>query len=403
MKGIFNGLLKNTGYQSIFVDESKLENYFLPNKLPHREKELSLLAQLFLPILSDQNVISKNILVMGDSGIGKTATIKLFGEILKKAAEKRSISLNCVFVNCRCEKTNYNVLIKIVKSIDNNFPRRGYSPSDLLDILRDFVKVKNVYLLIVLDELNYLIKNDKDLVYFLTRLNDDSYNSPQRFSTIGIIKDLSCINDLDSGTLSTLQKNIIEFVGYSKEQIFDIIKYRAVISLKKNVISDDLIKLVSDITFIKGDIRYGLNLLWKAGKVAEKKNLSKITEECIELGNQETLPIQNSNLLTEMSTHKLIFLLIIISCLRKSKNGFVPFIDTLKAYYILCEKIGVQSISYSQLWNYIQEYKNKNLIALTPQSKNNQGKKILFGIPSLSLIPFEQDIKILLASRGVFV
>ena len=90
----------------------------------------------------------------------------------------------------------------------------------------------------MLDELNYLIKKDKDVIYSLTRLNDDSFNVPQRLSIIGIVRDISCINNLDASTLSTLQRNIINFDVYTKQQIFDILKFRAELSLKKNVISD---------------------------------------------------------------------------------------------------------------------------------------------------------------------
>ncbi len=403
MQESFNKLLDKVRYQSIFADESKLENNFLPNELPHRERELSLLAQLFLPILSLQNSISKYILVTGDSGIGKTTTVKLFGKYLKGAAEKRWISLNCIFVNCRREKTSYNILLRIAKTIYKKVPRRGYSPSDLLGIVEEFIKIKKVYLLLVLDELDYLIKSDTDLIYSLIRLNDDSYNTPHQFSIIGIAKDLSCINDLDSGTLSTLQKNIIRFAKYSRDQIFDIIKYRAGISLKKKVVSDDLIKLVSDTTFIKGDIRYGLNLLWKAGKIAESKNLLIITEECVELANQELFPIQTQNILAEMDLQKLVFLFSIVNPLQKSKKSLILLNETLKLYETTCKNIGVKPLSYSKLWNYLQEYKNKNLIIVEAENKDLKGNKSIIGIPGIPLMTFEQNIKILLASRGVFI
>ena len=71
---------------SLFQDESKLEMNFVPNKLPHRDKELSLLSQLFLTLITDPNSISRKILITGKTGIGKTVTIKYFGEILKKAS-----------------------------------------------------------------------------------------------------------------------------------------------------------------------------------------------------------------------------------------------------------------------------------------------------------------------------
>ena len=59
---LFSNLLDKDKKYSIFNDESKLENDFVPPKLPYREKELSLLAQYFLPILVHRSTISKNIL-----------------------------------------------------------------------------------------------------------------------------------------------------------------------------------------------------------------------------------------------------------------------------------------------------------------------------------------------------
>jgi Cdc6-like AAA superfamily ATPase len=102
-------------------------------------------------------------------------------------------------------------MIKIIRSINKNFPKRGYSPQDLLEIINDFLNTHNFHILIILDELNYLINNDNDLIYSLTRINDDSFNVPQRVSIIGIVRDVSCINNLDNSTLSTLQRNIIRF------------------------------------------------------------------------------------------------------------------------------------------------------------------------------------------------
>ena len=117
---IFSKLLDKTENHSIFIDESKLEHNYLPYKLPYRERELSLLAQSFLSILVPQSGISKNILITGNSGIGKTATIKLFCKILSNVAKKRDISLVCVFINCRCKSSSYKILMKIISSIYKN-------------------------------------------------------------------------------------------------------------------------------------------------------------------------------------------------------------------------------------------------------------------------------------------
>ena len=141
---IFENLLKKP---SIFKDERKLDINFIPNKLPHRNKELSLLSQLFLTLLTNPNELSRKILITGKTGIGKTVTVKLFGEMLIKAAKKREISIKYIHINCRKERTSYKVLIKILRSINTNFPKRGYSPQDLLEIINDFLNIHNIHIL----------------------------------------------------------------------------------------------------------------------------------------------------------------------------------------------------------------------------------------------------------------
>jgi len=395
---IFDNLLNKA---SIFKDERKLDINFIPKKLPHRNKELSLLSQLFLTLLTNPNEISRKILITGKTGIGKTVTVKNFGEMLIKAAKKREISIKYIHINCRKERTSYKVLIKILRSINTNFPKRGYSPQDLLEIINDFLNIHNIHILVVLDELNYLINNDNDLIYSLTRLNDDSFNLPQRFSIIGIVRDISCINNLDNSTLSTLQRNIIKFENYTNEQIFDIFKYRAEISLKRNAVSDELIEMISDLVSIKGDIRYGLNLLWKACKIAENKNLQSITSECIRLATEDMVPFSTLDVLKDMTSQKLIFLLAIINQIKNNKNNKVTFLEILKSYLILCENTELKPRSYSQLWNYLQEYKKEKFIFVKLESKSIKGRKALIEVPDIPIVKFENIIREILDSKGL--
>ncbi|MCK4286177.1 MAG: cell division control protein Cdc6, partial [Candidatus Lokiarchaeota archaeon] len=57
---------------SLFLDEGKLDMNYIPDNLPHRDKELSLLSQLFLALITNPNSISRKILITGRTGIGKT-------------------------------------------------------------------------------------------------------------------------------------------------------------------------------------------------------------------------------------------------------------------------------------------------------------------------------------------
>jgi cell division control protein 6 len=394
----FDDLLRKP---TLFKDESKLDINYIPERLPHREKELSLLSQLFLALLTNPNSISRKILITGKTGIGKTVTVKLFGKMLMETAIKRKVQIMYIHINCRKERTSYKVLIKIIRTINKNFPKRGYSPQDLIEVILDLLKSRDLHLLIILDELSYLINTDGDLIYSLTRLNDDTINAPQRLSLIGIVRDISCLNSLDTSTLSTLQRNIIKFNYYSKKQIFNIFKYRAEESLKENVISDNLLNSIADIVLKNGDIRYGLNLLWRTCKIAESKNLLHITVDCIRLGNQETIPFLTQDVLKYLSVQKLLFLLSIVISLKKSKTSLISINDVLKSYYMLGENTGIKVRSYSQLWNYLQEFKKENILSIKILSEKIKGRKSLIEISDIPLPILEDYLLKILNSRGI--
>ena len=386
---------------TIFKDESKLDMNYIPEKLPYREKELSLLSQLFLTLLTHPNSISRKVLITGKTGIGKTVTIKLFGMLLEEVGIKRSVSIKVIHVNCRKERTNYKVLIKIIRTLNSNFPKRGYSLQDLIETMNEILNQHNLHLLIVLDELCYLINNGGDLVYSLTRVNDDSINSLQRLSIIGIVRDISCLNNLDVSTLSTLQRNIIKFNSYTEKQIFDIIKYRAELSLKENTFSDEIIKGISEIVINNGDIRQGLNLLWKSAKIAKYQHLKYITPECIRLANQELISFSTQDILKYMKVHKLLLLLAVVRVLKKIGKTQIYISDAIKNYQINCENIGIKERSYSQLWNYLNELKNENIISMEILSQKIRGRKGIIKIPEIPLNKLEDCINSILHSKGV--
>jgi len=385
---------------SIFKDESKLDINFIPDKLPHRDKEISLLSQLFLGLITNPNSISRKILITGKTGIGKTATVKFFGVLLEKASKKRDINVKYVHVNCRKERTSYKVLIKLIQLMDNKFPKRGYSSQDLLDILIEFLYRHDLHLLIGLDELSYLINKHEDLIYSLTRINDDNLKGDQRLSIIGIVRDISCLNNLDNSTMSTLQRNIIHFKPYSQDQIYDILKYRADISLKNNVLSNKMLETISEITFGSGDVRTGLNIMWRSCKIAESKNLKYVNAECIRLGNQDLLPFSTLDILEYMNSQKRIFLLAIIKALNNNEQIEISFNDALKSYNMVCENLGLKPKSHSQVWNYLQEFKRDNIVVADIISEKIKGRHAIIKITDLSLPNLEKNTIEILNSKG---
>ena len=266
----------------IFKDENKLDIDFATNRIPiGRGREISILSQLFLALLTNPNKISRKILITGNKGIGKTRTIKVFGEMITKWS--KIVPIKYIHINCKKENSTQKILIQIIRLLNNEFPEGEYSIKSLKEALRILIgENPNIHILIALDNLNYIVKNKEDIIssiFSLTNVDEISFDPSYSFSIIGIVRNLWSIT---SSMLSSFQRGIIRFADYSREQLFDMLKNRAQISFREHVVSEKLIEFLAEYLYRNNiPLKKGLQLLRNAGKIAQKRNLGIINVTCL--------------------------------------------------------------------------------------------------------------------------
>jgi cell division control protein 6 len=142
-------------------------------------------------------------------------------------------------------------------------------------MLVEVLDMEDRYLLLILDELDYFInQRGANILYDLTRLMDDRLNAPQRLSMIAVGRNIPLDRDtLDSSILSTLQRNLMRFERYSSEALYAILEDRVKITFKNDTIMDETLQVISDIASEHGDARYAIELLWRAGKQADRSRV----------------------------------------------------------------------------------------------------------------------------------
>ena len=85
-------------YRSVFKDETKLDITYIPNRLPHRDRELRLLMEFFSFILQFPAKMAQRVIIFGDVGTGKTVLSQRFGVDITHEANKLGINLRYVHV-----------------------------------------------------------------------------------------------------------------------------------------------------------------------------------------------------------------------------------------------------------------------------------------------------------------
>lgn len=379
---------------TIFKDESALFPDYVPMNLVHREPQLKSLSRIFKVILESPGSVAQKVTLVGDVGVGKTAVAKRFGSTMESIAKGSSINLRYVHVNCYKDRTLFLVVKKVAQQILPSIPDRGFSAQELFESLWKILEDENIYLLLALDEIDFLLSvaGEKDApLYFLSRVADEYINKPQRLSLILITRKLEFLSSLDKSVQSSLLHNVINFERYTSEQLYDIIQARGLDALKEGTSGDEILAMIADISAPHGDARYALELLWRAGKYADADAAPRILPEHVRKAQLDVSQFPMHTVM-EMPLHERLFLLSVAKVLKKNKSAYVTMGEVESTYRLLCESNKIEPRKHTQFWEYLQTLKNLGILYTKISGAGFRGKTTLIGLLNLSIEAVEKGL-----------
>jgi len=276
-KDIFDTFLKA---EQVFKDKEVIRPSYTPEKLPHRDQEITTLASIFVSALKGET--PSNVFIYGKTGTGKTAVAKYVGKELIEKGKQLNKNLSFVYINCEIVDTEYGILSNIGNSIIKNWnemiPFTGWPMEKVYDKLKEEIERQGGVTIIVLDEIDKLVsKSGDDVLYVLSRMNTDLEKA--KASVIGISNDLKFTELLDARVKSSLGEEEMIFPPYNAAQLQDILKQRAGLAFNKDVLDPSVIPLCAALAAQEhGDARRALDLLRVSGEIAERDEQKKVTE-----------------------------------------------------------------------------------------------------------------------------
>lgn len=289
--------------------------------------------------------------VVGPAGTGKTCTTIRFGEIISERAHNRGINLQHVYVNCKVDgATRYVLYSNLVKKVTPKISTKSLSPEEMIRQLINYLKFEEIFLIITLDEIDYFVQiNPKEhVIYDLTRIPEMQPGTPiPIIGGIFVARSLKWHDLLEQGERSTLGRGIIEFPRYTSRQIRDILADRVKEAFQPNVVSDETLDLISDITAnppINGDVRIGLELLYYSGILAENTGSIKVTPEHVRKVYSEINPTITAEDILSLDKDSRMILLALARGLKASKSAYISLRDLRKFYNIVCEEYNVKPV-----------------------------------------------------------
>jgi archaeal cell division control protein 6 len=268
--GLFADLLSQGG---IFQTRDVLRPTYTPRELPHRQDQINGLASVLVPALRGET--PSNVLIYGKTGTGKTAVAKYVGKELEEAGFGTKCSV--IYINCEVVDTQYRILAHLARHFDKEIPMTGWPTDQVYAEFRNALDEEKRVVVIMLDEVDKLVRKGDDVLYNLSRVNSDLIQS--RVSLIGISNDLKFTEFLDPRVRSSLGEDEIIFPPYNAEQIREILEQRAAIAFRPSVLNEEVIPLCAAFAAQEhGDARRALDLLRIAGELAERARSAVVAE-----------------------------------------------------------------------------------------------------------------------------
>ncbi|MGV9202625.1 MAG: Cdc6/Cdc18 family protein [Promethearchaeia archaeon] len=362
----------------MFKNRDALDPSYVPEELPHRDNEIQAIAEKTACALMGDT--PQSFLCHGRTGTGKTATVRYVSQKLEEHCTSSGKNKPWwIYINCNIVSTPYRILAHIFNTIvkEEQIPPTGL-PKDvifkkLLGLLDEKIKI----CFLVLDEVDILMEKSggDEILYDLTRINENLDSC--RCSLIGISNVLNLTESLDPRVKSSLgNEEPVVFNPYNANQLSVILEKRATVAFQDGVINPGVIKLCAGLAAQEnGDARKALQLLRKAGELAERAQNKKITDKHIidaqtnlEEGHIieyiKGLPLQAQIILTA------IYLIIKNEPKIMIKSG-----DIYEVHSELCNQIpGVSGLTKRQKSNYITELDTAGIISTTLRSLGYYGR-----------------------------
>ena len=364
---------------SIFKDRGVLRHTYTPDYLPHRDKEVNSLASIMVAALRGD--APSNILIYGKTGTGKTAVAKYVGMELERHGEICSIPCYVIYLNCEIVDTQYRLLAHLARHFDKDIPMTGWPTDQVYDEFKKAIDSEQIIVIVMLDEIDKLIRKGDDVLYNLSRINGDLKRS--RVSIIGISNDLKFTDFLDPRVKSSLGEEEIIFPPYNAEQIEDILKQRAEMAFEPGVLDETVIPLCAAFAAREhGDARRALDILRISAELAEREKSPVVDERHVRDARYKLEVDRVVEVIRTLPTQSKLVLLSILKMAERGADRFTTG-EVYTIYRQMCHEIQMEVLTQRRITDLISELDMLGIVNAMVVSKGRYGrtKEISLSVP----------------------
>ena len=278
-----------------------LESSYVPVSLVNRREQLEALREgVVFPV---ENGVSSNMFIYGQSGTGKTVTLKFLS----------GLESGCFFhyENAISAGSFKRIVVNLLNSLGKQISEK--LPYD--SIFRSLKRSTEKPIILIIDECLNLVKTDPDGLYNLLRAAEiydihigmllASVDNPALHMASREIRRLGIFNEM-------------KFHKYSTEDLYEIVEDRGRISLFDGALTPEIIEGIASISSRSGSARMAIEILQKAAFMSEYENSRSITMENVRRASSMINPYITQSKLMELDMKELLILLSLCQVLEKN-------------------------------------------------------------------------------------
>ncbi|MCI4370945.1 MAG: AAA family ATPase, partial [Thermoplasmata archaeon] len=317
-------------------------------------------------------------LLTGGIGSGKTALAHRLGDELVSGGRARSQPVLKLYINCWRRSSDRTVLLQLLRGVGVSLPDRGYSLSEMLDVFEQGIRKSPRHLLVVLDEVSALVRQDTKLVYLLTRAPEVNLGSISLF----LVASEDVLPYLDAASRSSFGvTHRLQLKAYGREDLTEILRYRASLALAPGTYSDEVLDQIAGLAEGTGDARFALEVLATAARIAEEAGTGGIEPEHVRAAKGSGYPTITESKLEELAEAPLLILLALARSLRGPKAR-VPTEKVRSAYAAVAEEFGATAVSRVTFWRAMRDLEREGIVQVEPTGTGQSSRVGMDEVPA---------------------
>ena len=260
--------------ETLFKNISAFNPEYMPENYNFRDNQMEAMAYALRPAL--KGGMPSNAVILGPCATGKTTAVKKVFDLVENTSDK----IKCCYINCQLNTTRFGIFSQIhEKLFGHKPPETGVPFATIYQKVMKNLTDNDTSLIVAFDDANFIFQNKNANKVFY-----DILRAYEEFPTVHtgifvILSELEFRFALDKNVKTVFIPQDITFEPYSHSQILSILSDRVKMGFYPNVISDDLVRQISDYTFETGDLREGIDILRVCGNIAESEASKKITQK----------------------------------------------------------------------------------------------------------------------------